>query len=222
MNQLIPIKQSELERLLEASRKMQTGERILKFVQSVYSIGDVIVTGRKYVAYPDQCGHGWTLFLGGKMIEEHVSLVCDTDTPERPDGHADQLAWEIGPDGNRRDPWVFQYHLPVADTETGALAVFKTGSKGGISAIGGLMAAFARNPHLGYPIIELAGDKYKNKKTGGWTDYPILRIVGHQPFVGAGARDYQNSGDAKVIDAADLPTRVDRDDDDLNDEIHDA
>jgi len=198
---------------------MQSGERMLKFVQGVYTIGETDVTGRTFVAYVDQCGYGWTLFLGGKMISENVTLLATTEMPERPQGHDDQTAWETGPDGRKRDPLVFQHHLPVADAETGAIAVFKTGSKGGANAIGELFASFARNPVLGYPVVRLDSGKYKNKKTGGFTHYPIFTIVGHQPF-GGGRPDPVNirgTGDGAGVPIETLPTRIDRNFDDFSD-----
>src|SRR5262249_32083346 len=110
-----------------------------------------------------------------------ITLCAETDTPERPDSHADPKQWEFGPDGNRRDPWQFQFHLPMADTETGEIAVFKTGSKGGTGAISRLLNAYLTNPQKGRPIVQLSTDKYRNKKTGGLTDFPVFDIVGYAP-----------------------------------------
>jgi hypothetical protein len=166
-----------------AAKKMQSGgERLLKFAQGKWTVGDAEANGKEFVACPDQVGHGWTLFLGKKLIEERITLMIETDTPQRPDSHNDQSKWEFGPNGNRQDPWQFQHHLPVTELESGETAVFKTGSKGGANAIGKLMDEFWQNPQLGRPIVELGTDKYKNGKTGGWTDYPVLKTIGYDPI----------------------------------------
>jgi hypothetical protein len=143
----------------------------------------VQVNGQEFIAYPDQVGHGWALFLGKKLIEERITLMIETDTPQRPDSHNDQSKWDFGPDGNRRDPWQFQYHLPMAELESGEAAIFKTGTKGGADAVGKLLDAFWQNPQLGRPIVQLDTDRYENARTGGWTDYPVFKVIGYDPIV---------------------------------------
>jgi hypothetical protein len=208
-----------------AAKKMQSGgERLLKYTQGIFTLNDVQVNGKEFVAYPDQVGHGWTLFLGKKLIEERITLMIETDAPPRPDSHNDETKWERGPNGDRKDPWVFQHHLPVTELETGETAVFKTGSKGGANAIGKLMDEFWQNPQLGRPIIALDTDRYKNARTGGWTDFPVLKVVGYDPLTGPLSmpdpmpkEDPISTGPMKPVTKETTPTKAGADD--MNDDL---
>jgi len=75
---------------------------------------------------------------------------------------------------------VKQYFLPLEDLDTGALAIFVTGSEGGQEAIGRLCQIYARGSRKGLPIVELAADSYKSKRYGR-IQIPDLRVIGWQP-----------------------------------------
>ncbi|MDB5505235.1 MAG: hypothetical protein JWR89_5137 [Tardiphaga sp.] len=170
-----------IERLLKVARDTQSGDTIMKFNQGHFYIGDLDVTGREYVVAIDQLGHGHTVFGGGKVLGEEVSLVAEAEPPERPSGYDNTADWEKDSVGNPRDPVKFQYHCPMIDGETGAYAVFKTGSIGGMGSLGKLCAVYARNPLNGLPIVKLGSGSYKNKKHGGTTFYPDFIVVGFEP-----------------------------------------
>ena len=67
--------------------------------------------------------------------------------------------------------------MPLRDPETNAIAVYVTGSVGGISAIGALSDTFADNVQNGLPIVRLAISSYKHKEYGR-VQVPDLQVVG--------------------------------------------
>jgi hypothetical protein len=95
-------------------------------------------------------------------------------------GNNDKAFWERDNNtGEPKDPWNYGFGLPMMNAETGAFVVFKIGSHGGRGAIAGLVASYTRNKHLGYPIVTLSTDSYKNKKYGGYTSVPVFVNVGY-------------------------------------------
>jgi hypothetical protein len=184
MSNLTVQNSSHLQRLSDAARRMRTGERMLKFKQGEFTINDDPVSDtREFLAYPDQCGHGWTLFLNKEMIEERVTLISETEEPPRPDSHSDMSKWPIGPNGKKADPWSFQIHLPLCDVEADQFCVFKTSTMSGQGSVGALIADFLRDP-TSRPVIVLKTDRFKNK-AGGWTDFPVFEVVRREPIMPA-------------------------------------
>ena len=165
--------------------------RLLKFVKGQFLSGDnEVPAGREFIAHANQLAHGYTKFVGGKVAEQRMGLVADPTfvLPERADlGDTDQSTWETDHNSKPRDPWTRQYYLPLEDNETGELYTFVTGSQGGNSAIGKLLAQYVRNAHLGVPLIELVAGSYRHKQFGpvpvpefkvtAWTSGP----VSHEP-----------------------------------------
>src|SRR6516164_1593168 len=113
--------------------------RLLKFVKGQFLSGDnEVPAGREFIAHADQLAHGYTKFVGGKVAEQRIGLVADESfvLPERPElGDTDESRWETDSKGDPKDPWAFQYALPLEDPDTGELFTFVTGSHGGNSAI---------------------------------------------------------------------------------------
>jgi hypothetical protein len=177
------------DRFQKAARTAQTVSdlAILKFDHGIYVIGGEDVTGRQMIALSDQCGWGWTLFVNGKVLEEHISLIAESDDePPRPLTYADESTWPKGPNGMPRNPWVFQFHLPLVDAETGAACVFRTSTAGGKAAVGKLLGDFAERRRR--QVVVLESHSYANKKFGGTTITPDLKIV-----------SYSSSDDEKIV-----------------------
>jgi hypothetical protein len=98
------------------------------------------------------------------------------------------------------DPWVKQYFLPLEDLDTGALAIFVTGSEGGQEAIGRLCQIYARGSRKGLPIVELAADSYKSKRYGR-IEIPDRRVIGWQPPPDAVGHDSNGIGPGPNLSA---------------------
>jgi hypothetical protein len=180
------------------------------------------------VAYPDQVTHAWTNFTGGKVVSEISAVVAEDDEGDlelrivngkgRKDlGLDDESKWEVDPAGKRRDPWVYGFGLPMMNAQTGAIVVFKAASVGGMGAIAGQVAGFTRNKHLGYPIVTLSTGSYKNKKHGGYTNYPVFVAAGFDTPPSPSIASDGNGGDARVINAH--SPKPDREVDDMDDDI---
>jgi hypothetical protein len=179
----------ETARFLAVAQDIQatSNPRLIKFVKGDYCIGEENVGGRQYIAYVRQLARGWVKFRGGECVERRIGKVEDGfKIPARAElGDLDDSHWEKDSSGHPRDPWVNQYFLPVEDLDTGALAIFATGSRGGQEAIGRLCQIYARGWRKGLPIVELATASYKHKRYGR-IETPDLRIVGWQPPPEAG------------------------------------
>jgi hypothetical protein len=145
-------------RFLEVAHETQANLKLLKFTKGKYFIGDDEVTGRTYVAYVAQMARGYVKFVGGKVTEQRVGKVADGfRVPVRNDlGDTDESLWEKDTAGKPRDPWSFQYYVPMTDVETGDTAVFVTASHGGKGAVGRLSDLYAKNIRNGSPIVKLA------------------------------------------------------------------
>jgi hypothetical protein len=200
---------------------------VVKFISGNWSVSDVPVpAGTRFMLHPSQVSHCWTRFQDGKVAEEISAIVSEDEDgdPElhivkgqgrRDLGYDNQAEWEPDNIGKPRDPWNYGLGLPMTDIKTGAAVLFRTSSIGGMAAIAGQVANFARNPSLGYPIVELSTGSYKNKRYGGYTSYPIFQIVGYEPLPGDHGRNGGNGGQtAKVIGESKAAKNSD-----LNDEI---
>jgi hypothetical protein len=211
----LPAKPKTADERLEALARSASNITLLKYNSGNWTISDIPVSaGTRFVLYPDQVSHSWTNFSGGKVVTEISAVVAEDDDGDtelrivkgngRKDlGLDDELKWECDSAGKRRDPWVYGFGLPMMNAETGAVVVFKTASVGGMSAIAGQVASFTRNKRLGYPIVTLSTGSYKNKKHGGFTNFPVFISAGYDaPPAPAVA-----SGGARVIGASNVRDR---------------
>lgn len=113
---------------------------------------------------------------GGLVVHGHVP-------PRRADlGDTDQAPWEIGSDGQPKDPWQFSNVLPMVSVNGKVPYTFVSSSKGGLSAIGELCKLYGKNLHVApgmYPIIELSSGSYAHKdKSIGRVKFPSFPVVG--------------------------------------------
>jgi hypothetical protein len=165
-------------RFLEVAHETQANLKLLKFTKGKYYIGDDDVTGRTYIAYVDQMARGYVRFSGGKVTEQRVGKVADGfRAPARDElGDVDETRWEKDTTGKPRDPWSYQFYIPMTDFETGDTAVFVTSSHGGKGAVGCLSDLYAKNIRKGRPIIKLAVESYRHQ-TFGRIETPNFMLV---------------------------------------------
>ena len=175
---------------LQALARSASNMTLLKYNSGKWLVSDTAVPAdAKFVIYPDQVSHSWTRFFGGKVADEIAAPVVDDvegDSEQRivkgqgrdDLGYLDEAEWEIDNSGKRRDPWTYGFGLPMLDLSTAALVIYKTASVGGMSAIAGQVANFRRNAHLGYPIVTLSTGSYRNKRHGGFTNFPAFVAAG--------------------------------------------
>ena len=115
--------------------------KILKFVKGEWLIGeDIVPEGSEFIAYIDEVARAWIKFENQTVTDRRIVKVATGRPPERQElGDTDPSKWELGEDGKPRDPWVWQWLLPMSPVDAeGDLVVFATSSKGGIGAVGTL------------------------------------------------------------------------------------
>jgi hypothetical protein len=187
----------EAATFLAVAQDIQEGAnpRLIKFIKGDYFLGEENVSGRQCIACVKQLARGYVKFSGGECVERRIGKVEDGfEVPARTElGDLDESRWETDSSGHPRDPWVKQYFLPLEDFDSGALAIFVTGSQGGQEAIGRLCQIYARGWRKGLPIIELAADSYKSKQYGR-IQIPVLRVVDWQPPPEAVGHDPNGKG----------------------------
>ena len=155
--------------------------KLLKFNKGEWEISeDKVSEGREYIAYIDEVARGWVKFEDGTVTDRQIIKVRDGKPPPRETlGDNDPSQWEVGDDGKPRDPYVFQWLLPMSPVEAeGDLTVYATASKGGIGAIGLLCKVYGRSQRNGLlPIVALKTASYKHPVYGKVLK-PDLPIVG--------------------------------------------
>lgn len=183
MNEIMKPDQTAARLLAVANEEQAVGGvEFIRFVKTDFFIGDVKVTGNEYLAHVPLLLRGWVKFGNGGIVERRVGKAADGFVvPKRDElGDLDESQWEKDAGGKPRDPWSERWSLPLEHLETGDLALFETGSKGGLNAIRKLCGSYGRNAHKGLPIIKLVPSSYKNKKYGP-IGIPDLKIVGWEP-----------------------------------------
>jgi hypothetical protein len=215
MTNSLPAKRTTAAERLQALARSASTTPLLKYNSGNWTIDDVPVPpDTKFVCHCDQVAHAWTHFYGEKWIAEVAAVVAEDDegdTEQRivkgqgredlPD--RDESLWELDKSGKKKDPWSYGFALPMTNAATGAAVVFKTSSAGGRGAIAERVGDFQRSQRLGYPIVVLASGSYRNKKFGGYTSVPILRVVDYDapPTVPVNGGDGSRViGESKVAD----------------------
>jgi len=161
------------------------GGTFLKFSKGEWLLGqndDEVALGRRLAANMDELSIGWIRWADGKPVERRLGLLSQGYKPELREalGFTDQESWELDEEGRPKDPWNFTNELPLADPDDGEQMTFSASSKGGISCVGNLCKAYAREyrEKAGQvPVIELGRDSYKHAKYGK-TYVPVLTITG--------------------------------------------
>jgi hypothetical protein len=157
---------------LEAADEAGSGfGKILKFNKGEWLVGeDTMPEGTEYIAFIDEVARGWVKFENKSVTDRQIVKVCDGHAPKRQElGNDDESQWELDEKtGKPRDPWVFQWLLPMSPVDIeGDLTVFVTSSKGGASAIGLLCKVYGRSERNGLlPIVALKSASYKHPDYG--------------------------------------------------------
>jgi hypothetical protein len=230
----VSLPKTAIERLQQLARASASVDQLVKFTTGVWTIGgNSVPQDRRFTLMPAQVVHYWVRFADGKVAEELAQLVAEggdtelrivRDKSREHLGHHDRALWEKDTKGDPKDPWVYGFGLPMIDNETGAIAVYKTNSSGGMSAIGTQVAHHTQNlvagRSIGNPIVTLGSGSYKNKKFGGFTQIPVFTVVGHEPPAGSVPPREDRTG-MKVIGerrAVEVEQAYDRELDDMNDD----
>jgi hypothetical protein len=158
--------------------------RLLKFSKGTFLTGDdEVKVGTKFIADVAEATYGWSKFVDGKLTDKKIVKVSGgEDPPSRKElGDNDQADWETDRNGPR-DPWTFQWYLPLTSAEDGESFTFVSGSRGGEDAIGTLLSEYAKHLQRGdtsLPIVKIETSSYKHKNFGRVV-VPVFRIVGWQ------------------------------------------
>jgi hypothetical protein len=183
--------ETELDNIRRAAEADAGFEKRLKFKKGKYFIGDdEVPLGRQYVAHATQWTKRWVKYLDGKKVDERMGKVADGfRPPPREDlGDNDRSKWELGDDGQPKNPWNLEFLVPMEDLENGDVAIFTTTSVGGQRAVADLCRAFARHAQKGrrtLPIVKLATVDMPTKAYGP-VPRPEFEITGWDNEMAAG------------------------------------
>lgn len=173
----------------EATRQTAIVGKLLKFSKGDWMAGESnepIENGSQFIANMDELLVGWVRWSNNKPTDHQMGRVSAGYQPPRRNelGDTDQDQWEVGEDGQSRDPWQFTNYLLLQD-EDKELFTFTTSSTGGRNAIGDLCIKYGkmmRQKPNELPIIELGVGSYMHSnKAFGRIKYPTLSIVSWVP-----------------------------------------
>jgi hypothetical protein len=163
----------------EAGERMIRGQ-ILKFADWRWMVGKEatpVADGKRLVALATSAM--WVRWQGGKPVQYHVRHPGQR-LPEREQlGHDNEGEWEIGPTGERIDPWSNTRLVYLVDPDTAEAFTFSTSSIGGRSAVTELgdQIGRMRNAHFdALPIVELRAVEMKTRF--GRKSKPLLKVIG--------------------------------------------
>ncbi len=147
---------------------------------------DTVPAEATFVANMAHIWRGWIRWNDGKPVEHRLVPVGERPPDRNELGHFDEAKWEIGNDGNPRDPWAPTDRIVLRESSDGELSLltFSTGSFGGRQALGKLCQAYAQRSakHAGaYPVVRLTSDTWKHKEYGD-IPKPVFEVVGWEPW----------------------------------------
>jgi hypothetical protein len=143
--------------------------------------GDVLPTGSRLVAAMNSLMIGWQCWQGGEPVETMMGLYIEGFMPakRRDLSDTDKSLWEIGVNGESRDPWAYTNALPFVSEDMKAIYTFTTSSLGGRTAVDDLAVDHSRTPPGQYPVVSLETSSYMHSKREiGRVKTPLFRIVG--------------------------------------------
>jgi hypothetical protein len=134
------------------------------------------INGQHYVAMATR--DVWTKWEGGKP-SEYLFREPGKPMVDRKDlGDLDESQWEPGPDGQKRDKWVWTKLLYLLDERTAEALTYSTATMGGRTAIGDLADQIATmrfaNPRA-VPVVELGAAQMKTRF--GVKLRPFLKVI---------------------------------------------
>jgi hypothetical protein len=157
----------------------------------VFNKGDLLVgrdkeeipAGSKFTAGMDMLMAGYVKWRGNRPVNHALVRVGDgAPLPKRDHlGDHDKDSWEVGLDGDPRDPWQEVNYLPLLDDQ-GELYTFVVSGKSAITEAGHLSRAYARHrrtrPHE-FPVIALNVGSYQHRDRAiGRVKYPEINCIG--------------------------------------------
>ena len=122
---------------------------------------------------------GWVKWYGGKPVE-YLMREPGKRLPERDElGDLDKTKWELGPDGQPKDPWQNTRFVYLVDPTSAEAYTFVTASWGGRQAVNDLAEQIQRvryrNPGAS-PLVELHAEPWMTKF--GRKSKPFFKVVG--------------------------------------------
>ena len=158
---------------------------------------------------------GWVKWHDGKPSGEPLTRQPGKKLPERDElGDLDKTEWELGPDGQPKDPWQNTRFVYLVDPISAEAYTFVTASWGGRQAVNDLADQIQRvryrNPGAS-PLVELHAEPWitrfgrKSKsffKVIGWRGGDSQVIDGH----GGGPRD--GGPTPALVEASSIPSRT--------------
>lgn len=195
----------------EAEARIIRGS-LLKYFDWKWSIGSEkeaveVKEGRRLVALATAAG--WVKWQAGKPVEYRmrepgVPMPARTDLGDNAAGN-----WEVGPDGQPRDPWQNTHFVYLVDPQTAEEFTFSTSSLGGrdcvINLAGQIKRMRGKHPDA-VPLVKLGAAPMKTKF--GRKSKPVLKVV-----------DWLNTVPAVVIEQPGRRLSLPQAANDLNDDI---
>lgn|SRR5215472_5893138 len=170
-------------------------ETLLKFKKGVYYIGgDEVPMGTELVAHCIGWTRCWIKFENQQVVDRKMYRVAEgRRAPDREELDSKEPSmWPMGPNGQPSDPWVYQYLLPMENTQNGDVYIFVTSSIGGKRAIADLCKAYsrrvARTGRSEQPLIKLSKAVMPTRMYGD-VPRPSFEIIGWTGDADAGIRE---------------------------------
>ena len=168
-----------------AAEATSAGLAILKFKRGTYELGvngEEIKQGSEFAVNVTSLIHEWLKWIEGQPVDRRIAVIKNGDRlPGRDElGDVDPALWPKDLNGVPTDPWAKSRSITMRNLETGEECCFATSSIGGFNAIDKLInqSSFQirKASALVYPIIELEGGTYFNKKIKDNVLFPIFRV----------------------------------------------
>jgi hypothetical protein len=129
-NEVMETPMTEAENIRDAAKE-DTFERMLKFTKGDFFVGDdQVPLGTEYLAHCVAWTKCWIKFVDKKLVDKKMYRVSRGERPlDRNDLD------EIEKANTDKDPWSFQYMLPLESMESGEVLIFTSSSIGGRRAV---------------------------------------------------------------------------------------
>jgi hypothetical protein len=143
--------------------------------------GDILPVGTELVAVMNSLVVGWQCWQDGEPTDARLGLYIKGFKPpkRRELGDTDNSLWEIGLNGEPRDPWAYINALPLVSPDMMKIYTFITGSFGGRTAVDDLCMDHSAAPPAKYPLVALSVSSYlRSKREIGRVKVPVFCALG--------------------------------------------